>query len=158
MTSGRHRVAGVAAVIVVVGALMVLTGMEPDLTLVAAHGALLAAALWFATDLAAAVVGPAPPPRPLAGPGRTGRADRRVSSLQSAVAAGRTDDRLHRTLVDIVDDRLRVAHGVDRAADPDAARRLLGEDLQRLVADPDSLGFLRRTRRLDHVVTLVERL
>lgn len=66
--------------------------------------------------------------------------DRRLSALAWAVHGlrdGRTWERtLSPLLVDLVDHRLLIHHGVDRATDPDRARQLLGPELTRLVEDP----------------------
>jgi hypothetical protein len=40
------------------------------------------------------------------------------------------------SIVDIIDERLRVRHGIDRHTDPNRARELLGPNLHKFVTEP----------------------
>ena len=90
------------------------------------------------------------------------RADRRVMQLRTGLAYGRPDRaslvQLRSTLVELVDDQLRTVHHVDLAEDPDGARAIIGEDLYAFVHDADSAGMLTEPRRVDHILTLIERI
>lgn len=56
-------------------------------------------------------------------------------------------------------ERLRTKHGIDAAADPARARRLMGEELWEIFATPpDAVGPPPAPERLHHLVGLVERL
>ncbi len=148
---------GTAAVVV----FMVVSGMGPDIALVAALGVLLGLAVWFLAEVAdatpttaASTVGE----RGVRGP----RSDRRVERLRAGLAHGRPDgvmlERLHTNLVDIIDDQLRAAHQIERVEDPSAARSVLGDELQSFIDDPNAPATLLRPDRLDRVLTLIERL
>ncbi len=82
--------------------------------------------------------------------------------LRTGLAYGRPDRasllQLRATLVDLVDDQLRAVHLIDRAEQPDAARAVIGDDLYAFVTDPDSATMLTEPRRVDHIVTLIERI
>jgi hypothetical protein len=43
------------------------------------------------------------------------------------------DDEVHHTIVALIDERLHLQHGIDRAAFPDAARELVGPDLWQFI-------------------------
>ena len=155
----RRPVIVIVAAIVVAEALLVLTDTGPNVWLVAAIVAAIGTATWFGISLGDRIARPSPPPRPLER--TTTRPDLRTTALRQALAAGDTNarhaERIRRQLVDIVDDELAAVHGIDRAHDPDAARELLGPDLDRFVTDPDTATAL-IPRRLDHIVTLIERI
>ncbi|GIF75492.1 hypothetical protein [Asanoa siamensis] len=51
---------------------------------------------------------------------------------------------VHRTLVEVVDERLRQRHGLTRAGDPDRARDLLGEQLWAYLATPPTRNLAPR--------------
>lgn len=106
--------------------------------------ALLAASLLIATRIAAtAKPPPAGPPLP---PARTElpKPDRPfadVSRMADRLSWGRLDmDRFESAvrpvLVRLADERLTGRHGITRAAHPERARQLLGEDLWQLVTGP----------------------
>ncbi len=156
-----HPVVAIVGVTIAVDVLMVVTGVGPHVVLVAALGGLLGVGLWFLSDLADLAVragvdrgGPASEP--------TVRADRRVMQLRAGLAYGRPDRaslvQLRSTLVDLVDDQLRAVHHVDLAEDPDGARAILGDDLYAFVDDADSARLLTEPRRVDHLLTLIERI
>jgi hypothetical protein len=161
MTSWRRRVAVVVAGTGVVLASMIVSGMGPDLLLVSALIATVAIGAWVLADTADAVADTAPSTAaPRSAPPPEG--DRRVKQVRTGLAYGRTDglsrERLHASLVDIVDDRLRTAHQIDRATRPDAARALLGADLAAFVEAPEPPDTLSRPRDLDRLLTRIEQL
>ena len=90
------------------------------------------------------------------------RRDRRVMRLRSGLAYGRADgaslENLRLSLVGLVDDQLRAAHRIDRRQDPEAARVVLGDELDAFVNDPDAAAVLLKPRSLDRILTLIERL
>ena len=65
--------------------------------------------------------------------------------------------RVHRDLVRVIDDRLNAHHGVDRTAQPDAARHILGPMLSQYVeAEPHARQL--HTRYLQDLLTRIEAL
>ena len=161
MNSWKRPVAVIIGVTFAVEVLMVVTGMGPQLVLVAALGGLVGAGVWFLADLADLTEpGTAVPMGATREP--AARADRRVMQLRTGLAYGRPDRasllQLRATLVDLVDDQLRAVHLIDRAERPDAARAVMSDDLYAFVTDPDSATMLTEPRRVDHIVTLIERL
>ena len=67
-------------------------------------------------------------------------------------------ERLHATLVGLIDDRLMAKHRVDRHTDPDAAKAILGDDLTRFANDPATASSLTRVATLERLVTLIEQI
>jgi hypothetical protein len=151
----------IVGVTVVVDVLMVVTGMGPQVVLIAALGVLVGVGVWFLADLAKVIEGATGVP---AGTSKepVPRADRRVMQLRTGLAYGRPDRaslvQLRATLIDLVDDQLRAVHLIDRADHPDAARALIGDELAAFVDDPDSATVLTDPRRVDRIVTLIERI
>jgi hypothetical protein len=155
-------VAVIVAATLAVNAAMVLLGMGPNLALSLVLGGLIGVAVWTVTDLAdvtpasAQVVADHRPPPPA-------RGERRVTRLRTGLAYsgpnGLVFEQLHESLVTVIDDQLRVAHQIDRADDPDAARAVLGDELQAFVDDRTAAATtLAKPRRLDHILTLIEQL
>lgn len=157
LTSTPAIVIGVSTL---VGAtLMVLTNMGPELVLIAALGALIGSSIWFAVDLDSSVVRSAA--LPLARVNRSARStDARLVTLRWDLDYGGDDDRrsqrLHQTLVELIDDQLAVAHGISRSGDPAAANEILGRDLARFVADPDWARAVARRGKLGDIVARIE--
>ncbi len=149
-----------AIVGVVIGCLALL-GTGPDVVLLGAAGLLAAATFWYITDMSERTMSTggvaAPPATPPAA-----RIDHRLMTLRNGIAYGRSSDasteRLRAALVDLVDDQLRTAHHVDRSTDPERAAAVLGPELAAFVDEPDRTRRLTRTRDLDRIVTLIERL
>jgi hypothetical protein len=83
-------------------------------------------------------------------------------SLRNGIAYGRPDDastdRLRAALVDLVDDQLLAAHGIDRRTDPKRAAAVMGATLTAFVDDPALGRRLTKSRDLDRIVTLIEQL
>jgi hypothetical protein len=161
VSSWKRPVGAIIAVTVAVDVLMVVTGMGPQVVLVAALGGLVGVGIWFVADLADATDSVTAVPMGTTTEPAT-RADRRVMQLRTGLAYGRPDRasllQLRATLVDLVDDQLRSVHRIDRAEQPDAARAVIGDDLYAFVSDPDSATMLTQPRKVDHIVTLIERI
>ena len=161
MTATKRPVLIIVAIVVVMEVLMIASGMAPDVMLVAALGATLGAGTWMLVDTAEAV-----PSETLIGASSRNepvhRVDRRVTTLRSSLVHGRTDslsaERLHDSLVAIIDDQLRAAHHIDRTADLAAATTRLGPELTAFIEDPSARASLSTPRELDHIITLIERL
>jgi hypothetical protein len=156
--SGR-AVAAIGIAVVLTEAILLVTDTGPNVWLVAAVVALVGVTIWFPASIARFVMRPAPAPRPPHSP--TSFPDLRTTTLRQALATGDTDprhaERVRRQLIVIVDDELLAVHGIDRATDPDAARAVLGRDVDRFVTNPDAAASL-TPRSLAHVLTLIERI
>lgn len=157
MTARVQPVLLVVAVVLVVDLLLVVTDTGPDIPAVTALGLTIGAAWWFVRDVGSTACRPRPAtagPPPL-----EHRPDLRMTTLRQALAYGDNDhyltERVHATLVAVVDDELRATHGVDRRGDPGAAAAILGPDLVRFVDDPDAAASM-TTRSLTRIVTLIE--
>jgi hypothetical protein len=160
--SWTRPVAAIAVITLVANVAMVVSGMGPNVLLLTVLGGLVGVMIWTLTELAdttpaaapiSANVRSAPPPR----------SERRVTRLRTGLAYagpnGLVFEQLHGSLVDVIDDQLRVAHQIDRASDPDAARAVIGDELQAFIDDRDTATTaLARPRRLDHILTLIEQL
>lgn len=159
MTPLQRRLAATAGMTLVVAALMVATGMDPNLAVVVP--ALVAAGVvsWSVLDLARSAA-PAPAGPTASRSELAPRVDARIRSLRFNLRSMRDEraERLYRLLVELIDDQLVSAHGVDRHTHPDRARQLLGADLQSFVDDPGKARSLKRPSRLDRIVTQIERL
>ena len=142
---------------VLVDLLMLATDMGPSLGATTALGLLVGATIWFMAEIGPtaarprpATVGPKPPEH---------RADLRITTLRQALAYGGNDyylaERVHTSLVDVVDDELRATHGIDRQRDPDAAAAILGPELCRFVGDSDVAATM-TAQSLARIVTLIE--
>jgi hypothetical protein len=118
--------------------------------------AVVAAGLVVVIDLGRSAAPPWSPRTelPAARPG----SDPRVSSLHRDIdgAEWTESTALHDSIVDLVDDRLRTGHGIDREADPDAADAVLSPALRDFVARPRRSDT--SARRLDRVLTDLEEL
>ena len=161
MSSWKRPVVLIVGITILIEVLMALSGMGPEILLVAALTGMVGVALWFIVDLGTAAVGSsgpagAPAPEP------TARPDRRVMRLRSGLAYGRPDgvtlENLRVGLIELVDDQLRAVHRIDRAEDADAARVVIGGELDAFVNDPEAAATLLQPRSLDHILTLIERL
>lgn len=75
----------------------------------------------------------------------------------SSVDRSRYEERLRPQLVRLAEERLRQRHGVDPAAQPDLARRILGEPLWLLMTAPPT-GGPPSPRRLAELLTDLERI
>ena len=161
MSPWKLPVALIVGVTILIEVLMALSGMGPEVLLVAALTGMVGVAVWLVVDLGVAAVrssglASAPAPEP------TARPDRRVMRLRSGLAYGRPDgvtlENLRLSLIELVDDQLRAVHRIDRAEDADAARAVMGSELDAFVNDPEAAATLLRPRSLDRILTLIERL
>lgn len=161
MARFKHPVVVIGGITIAVIVAMIAADMGPNVVLIAALGLLIGVGVWFTNELATVAVGTDGVPTGTA-PEPGVRADRRVTRLRSGLAYGRAGDpsfeRLYENLVELIDDQLLAAHEIDRFADPDAARAVIGDELHQFVNDPDAARTLAHPRTLDHVLTLVERI
>lgn len=161
MSSWARPVAAIIGISVAIDLLMVVAGMGPDVILVAVIGVFVGVGVWFTIELVGAAPGSTGPSTATTEP-PTPRTNRRVMRLRAGLANGRPDGvsltNLRSNLVGLIDDQLECAHHIDRAADPDAARAVLGDELTAFVEDPDSARVLTEPRSLDHILTLIERI
>ncbi len=155
-----RTVTAIVAAVVVTEALLITTDTGPDVVLVAAIVLTIGIALWATRPLSADAPRPALPSSPSEQPPPTSP-DLRAAALRQAVGDGGSRDhharRIREQLITIVDDQLLTVHGIDRAAEPERAHRLLGPELNRLVHDPASVDRLTE-RRLDRLLTEAEAL
>ena len=86
----------------------------------------------------------------------TSRWDNRLSWVKTHHDKGQFARTVQPRLVEIVDERLRVRHGVVRAADPAAARAVLGEQLWTFVTTPVPKNPT--PREVAGLISLMERL
>jgi hypothetical protein len=152
----------IAAITLAANAAMVLSGMGPNVVLLAVLGALIGVAVWTLAELADTTPATAPIDANVR-PAPPARSERRVTRLRTGLAYagpnGLVFEQLHGSLVDVIDDQLRVAHQIDRASDPEAARAVIGDDLQVFIDDrAAATADLARPRRLDRILTLIEQL
>jgi hypothetical protein len=143
--------------VLIVGALLV-TDHEVNVGFVAAALAVGCLLLWTAMDLAPTVpytsweVTAKYTPRQ---PGRDPRLERFTERLTSGVDREAVAQYVHDALSEVVDDRLRRNHGIDRAADPSAAEQVLGSALTTyLYTKP----HLRRTGQAQDLAALLNRI
>lgn len=162
MRAWAKSVSMIAGAALAINVAMIAVGMGPNLLVVAALVGLIGVAGWTVAELVDAT----PPTAPidattqLAPPSR---GERRVTRLRTGLASAGPDgpvfERLHESLVEVIDDQLRVVHQIDPASDPEAARAVLGEELHAFVHDgATATRELARPRRLDHILTLIEQL
>ncbi len=166
-TMRRHRTptvtvtAGIAGVTAAIIVAMAAAGMSPDPILLAPLGLLAGTGIWFLADLGDRAV-PTAGVAPSTAPPPTARVDHRLMTLRNGIAYGRPDDaatdRLRTALVDLVDDQLLAAHDIDRQREPERAAAVMGPTLTAFVDDPALARRLTKSRDLDHIVTLIERL
>jgi hypothetical protein len=161
ISAARRPVLLIVAITIAVEVFMITTGMGPDVLLVAAVAATLGTAVWLVVDIADSI--PTMSPIGSAAPQQfEHRVDRRVTRLRSGLAHGQIDrlsaERLHTSLVAIIDDQLRAEHQIDRHADPTAAAALIGPELTRFIDDPTARLTVPSTGQLDRILTQIERL
>jgi hypothetical protein len=162
MRTWARPVAVIASVTLVANLAMVLLGMGPNVLVLTALGGLIGMTVWTVADLADATPASAPIDanvRPAPSP----RSERRVTRLRTGLAYagpnGLVFEQLHESLVEVIDDQLRVAHRIDRTTDPAAARAVIGDELQAFIDDRATAATtLARPRRLDRILTLIEQL
>ena len=127
----RRRAITLLVIWAVVYAISAAADTDPQPVVLAAAIALLAGVLWSAADLVDHVVPARWETWTVSLRSRRG-ADVRVSAIQRAltdVATRQDVERMHPTLVALVDDRLAAHHGIDREAEPQRAGEVLGPEL-----------------------------
>lgn len=157
MRRNRPLVA-IVSITVITQLFMIVTDMGPHLLLVAAVCAVVGTVIWLLIAVGHRAVRyetVSEPHRPL--PIRL--PDLRITLLRQGLSYGRQDnqipERMYESLVTLVDDELAATHGIDREAEPDAARAIIGDELMRFIELPDaarSLGL----EDLERIVTLIE--
>jgi hypothetical protein len=156
----RGPVAAIVATTVVVESFMIVTDMGPRLPLVTATCALAGASIWLLVSVGREAVRYETVSEPHRSPVER-LPDLRITLLRQGLSYGRHDDQIpapmHASLVASIDDELAVAHGIDRVADPAAARAVVGDDLMRFVDAPDEARAM-HLEELAHIVTLIERI
>jgi hypothetical protein len=148
----------VAATVVIVEVLAVVSGMDPQLALLGVLVVAACAVAWAVHALVQSIATPVSWPTPL--PDVDVSTDWQVAALRSRIAYG-SDDRaadelLRATLVRIVDERLRTEHGVDRLRNPERARAVLGDELYGFTTEPAGAPKHGRRRDLERIVSLIE--
>jgi hypothetical protein len=148
----------VALVVVAVEVLASATGMDPQSALLGALVVAAVAIVWAVRAMGATVSAAPIWPAPL--PDEDVSTDWQVAALRSRITYGSGDaeasERLHATLVRIIDDRLRTEHGIDRRSQPEAARAVLGDELLAFADEPTGSRRSGRRRDLERIVTLIE--
>ena len=154
-----RRAASIVGGTVILLVLMAITDMAPNplLVVVAGLGGGVAASVVFDLVTSSSIVAAGPFPSRA---GTAPRVDARIRSLRFNLRSMRDEraDRLYRLLVELIDDQLIAAHGIDRASQPDRAAAIIGPDLQRFVDDPGAARSLKRLPRLERIVTEIERI
>ena len=155
----RRPLITIAGAVVVAEAVLLVTDTGPNIWLVAALVGLVGLVVWFTITVDRTAERPMPAtaiPKPA-----MSYPDLRTTTLRQALATGRSDARyarrLRNQLVAIIDDELVSGHGIDRQSDPAAARAVLGDELDRFVADVDSRAPL-TPHDITRVVTRIEQL
>jgi hypothetical protein len=151
-------IVGLTAVVMVA---MVLTGMGPRLVLVAALGAVVGVSAWLMVTLARYCA----PAAEWDTAALTRDQDQDIQlpgSSRYRIPAGPRDQRvaeqLHVRLVELIDDRLMAEHGIDRRADSDAARAIVGDELATFVEEPAASHSLTDLANVERVVSRIEQL
>jgi len=161
VTASKRPVLVIVAITIVVEVIMIVSGMGPDVLMVAAGAAVIGVGIWIVIETAGTVAAPIPNDA-TSRQEPEHRVDRRVTRLRSGLAHGQTDrlsaERLHHSLVDIIDDQLRAGHQIDRNLDPAAANTVMGPELAVFADDPAARVSLPGTRELDRILTRIEQL
>lgn len=160
--SWRGRIGLAAGITVAAYVVLSLAGDGLDPVRAAVVAVLCASVCWFAVDLVAEVetrtTGTAD--APAAGPrrgfdARTSRLSRRLGEIGRP---GFDESPLYRELVELADERLVRRRDVDRDAEPDRARRIMGPRLAEFVdRKPPDRQFARRAY-LEQIVREIEEL
>jgi len=162
MTRSRSRgpIIAIVAITLLVQLFMIVTDMSPHLLLVATVCVLSGVGVWLVFALGKKAVryeSVSDPHREQ--PGRL--PDLRVTLIRQGLSYGRHDNlipqRMYDSLVTLIDDELTVNHGIDRAADPEAARAVVGNELMRFIESPDDARAL-HLDGLRRVIGQIERI
>ncbi len=173
LTDTARWAATTVVISAVVGAVMVLIGMEPRLALVGAVVLLASAASWLISGLGA-IANPLSWYNHGSSTDSSSRPDRRVQLLTARLrhnprhsnrrrvpglrGADETQplDEIVGSLISVLDDHLRTQHGIDRAHAVHAASAALGSELARFVTDPEAARAMTQRRTLAHTIGLIE--
>ena len=157
MRNWKGPVAAIVGVTVALELVMIVTGAEPTVLVLAVSG-LVGVVLWFIADLAEVALDSSEVDFGRSGPEVVVRTDSHVMHLRSGLAYTHDAalERLRSSLVELVDDQLAAVYHIDRAADPEGAALVLGQDLSSFVDDPHSARRLARPSQVDQVLTLIE--
>jgi len=162
MRTWRRPVALIVAITAVIELLMILSGSEPAVLLIAALCGLIGVVFWFIADLGEVVaLDSTDVDLSRSAPDLVARTDRRVMRLRSGLAYTRDDESLERlraSLIELIDDQLQAVHHIDRVDDPEGACAVLGRDLSTFVDDPHAARRLARPNQVDRVLTLIEQI
>lgn len=134
--------------------------MRPSVVLLALIVTTTATLLWSTVDLAD-VAAPVDWRTGRETTGTTKGADARVKLLERRLAHGQamaSNLLLHHTLVELIDERLVSAHGIDRNLDPGAAEHLLGAELAHFVAAAPALDDWNDPTLLPSILSRIEAL
>ncbi len=156
----RLRIAGLVLVWIGVVTALALMDMRPSVTVLAAISIAVASVIWLLLDLGD-VAAPVDWRAHSDGGVSTRGADTRVRVLRRQISdphamEGRTA--LHRSLLGIIDDSLHATHGVDRAAEPVRAARLMGPIVTAFTTSPAAGDLLADPSRFNALLDEIERL
>ena len=157
----RRRAVTVVVVWSLLAIGMVVADMEPQVVLLGLVVLACASVIWVLTDLTMAsrsVIWHPVVETGFAGPTTDARIGTIRMRIHSAEIHGANGSRLHSGLVEIVDDQLSSVHGIDRFADPAAARRVLGDELMQFVSGPPPTRLITDPVSLGHIVSLIEQI
>jgi len=161
MRTWRRPVAIIVAITVGIELLMILSGSEPAVLLIAALCGLIGVVGWFIADLGEVALDSSDDDSSRSTPDLVVRTDRRVMRLRSGLAYtrdGESLERLRSSLIELIDDQLQAVYHIDRADDPEGASAVLGRDLSTFVDDPHAASRLARPSQVDRVLTLIEQI
>jgi hypothetical protein len=156
----RLRIATVALAWIVAVTALALMDMRPSVTVLAAISVAAASVMWLLLDVGD-VAAPVDWRAHSDGGVSTRGADTRVRVLRRQISdpnalEGRIA--LHRSLLDLVDDALHAAHGVDRLEQPVLAARLMGPLVTSFTTSPTAGDLLIDPSRLNALLDEIERL
>jgi len=139
-------------------ALMAMMDLSPQPVLLAGIAAVFASALCLILDLSD-IATPAAWGGSYEAEDVRGGTDTRLRTVHRDLLTGPTLDQalaLHRLLVDLTDERLSAAHGIDRRNAPARAADVMGPELTRFVTTPPSMRELRDPQFLSTTVSRIE--
>lgn len=154
----RWRLVIPVAVLAIYAGIVLATGRELNAGVLVAGAVVACVLLWLALDVGSVVpytswqVSAPYTPRQ---PGRDMRLDRLTDRLTSGVDREAVAYEVHRALAEVVEERLRRNHGIDRADDRAAADQVLGPEL---TAYLDAPPRLRRTGQAQDLSALLDRI
>ena len=135
-----------------------LSGLRPNVIVIAAVVGVLALVAWLTNDLSD--IAPSIDWRPSGATATTSygsdRGTRTLWRQLSDQERSGADPRLHTLLVGIIDERLLVECRVDRAGDPERAAAVLGPELSAFIAATGTDAGLADAARLDQIITRIE--